>query len=115
LIATSPLQLRTASLNPRLDYLPLNGAQIVICKPKAEDAETATPDQPDRGRSARGGLFSCQKANGIWKTSALRSFQGYATLNVETILMLNVETILIIIKWNDRLHIIWQTPLQDRD
>jgi hypothetical protein len=26
---------------------------------------------------------------------------------------LNVETILI--KWNDRLHIIWQTPLQDRD
>ena len=105
LIATSPLQLRTASLNPRLDYLPLNGAQIVICKPKAEDAETATPDQPDRGRSARGGLFSCQKANGIWKTSALRSFQGYATLNVETIL----------IKWNDRLHIIWQTPLQDRD
>jgi hypothetical protein len=44
LIATSPLQLRTASLNPRLDYLPLNGAQIIICKPKAEDAETATPD-----------------------------------------------------------------------
>jgi hypothetical protein len=44
LIATSPLQLRTASLNLKLDYLPLNGAQIVIRKPKAEDADTATAD-----------------------------------------------------------------------
>jgi hypothetical protein len=94
LIATSPLQLRTASLNLKLDCLPLNGAKIVIRKPKAEDADTATANSPDRGRAARGGLFSRQKANGIWKTSALR--QGYATLNVETIL----------IKWNDRLHII---------
>jgi hypothetical protein len=76
LIATSRLQLRTASLNLELDYLPLNGAQIVIRKPKAEDADTATADSPDRGRSAKGGRFSCQKANGIWKTSALRSFQG---------------------------------------
>jgi hypothetical protein len=36
-IATSPPQLLTASLNliMRLDYLPLNGAQIVICKPQS--------------------------------------------------------------------------------
>jgi hypothetical protein len=96
LIATSPLQLRTASLNLKPDYLPLNGAQIVIRKPKTEDADTTTANSPDRGRAARGGLFFCQKANGIWKTSALRSFQRYATLNVDTIL----------IKWNDRLHIV---------
>jgi hypothetical protein len=76
-----------------------------ILSTREADRRSATADWPDWGRSARRGLFSCQKANRIWRASALRSFQGYATLNVETIL----------IKWNDRLHIIWQTPLQDHD
>ena len=30
----------------KLDYLPLNGAQIVIRKPKAEEAETAPETEP---------------------------------------------------------------------